>query len=79
MSEWLNKIWHWLFIPNFHAMVQRDLDLARIKRREYEANASYSSLMVQYYGERERSDEALLKSVATAQQTVAPQQQADLI
>lgn len=78
MSEWLNKLWHWLFTPNFHAMVQRDLDLARIKRREYEANACYSALMVQYYSERERSDEALLYPPAPVQ-TVATPQQADLV
>ena len=68
MTEFFSKLWHWLFTPNFHAMVQRDLTEARINKRKYEQHSHYAELMVLYYQGCIERDEEQLGGVPKAQQ-----------
>ena len=79
MMEFFSKLWHWLFTPDFHAMIERDLADARIQKRKYEQHSHYAELMVLYYQSSIERDEEHFSGVAKAQRhttSVAPVQQA---
>ena len=74
MLEFFARLSHWLFIPNYLKVAERDLAMSHLKLRQYEANECYSRLMVEYYRFCISKDEALLQqSVASTPQPAETQ------
>jgi hypothetical protein len=73
MIEFIENLWFWFTVPNYLKVAERDLAASQLHLRQAEAQAHYSTLMIEYYKGCIARDEALLvtqrtEDVATAQQ-----------